>query len=111
MALTHPYGPNVRFGEGTVEGRIAQDERGDLGFGYDPVFELPDGRRMAELSRKEKNEFSHRARALADLGWALDALHAALDKTVEQRAAAKETGSGDDESTNAGASNGHAGPA
>lgn len=83
VALTHPYGPNVRFGEGTVEGRIAQDERGDLGFGYDPVFELPDGRRMAELSREEKNEFSHRARALAQLGWALDALHDALDKAVE----------------------------
>jgi XTP/dITP diphosphohydrolase len=30
------------------------------GFGYDPLFELPDGRRMAELSPDEKNELSHR---------------------------------------------------
>ncbi len=104
VALTHPYGPNVRFGEGTVEGRIAQDERGDLGFGYDPVFELPDGRRMAELSREEKNVFSHRARALAELGWALDALHNALDKAVEQSAATKETGPGNDELVDAPAS-------
>jgi XTP/dITP diphosphohydrolase len=111
VALTHPYGPNVRFGEGTVEGRIAQDERGDLGFGYDPVFELPDGRRMAELSREEKNEFSHRARALAQLGWALDALHDALDNTVGQRTAMKETGSGNDESVDAGASDEPARPA
>jgi XTP/dITP diphosphohydrolase len=74
VALSFPYGPNVRFGEGAVEGRIAMDERGDLGFGYDPVFALPDGRRMAELSRAEKNAISHRGRAVRDLAWALDAL-------------------------------------
>ncbi len=81
IALTHPYGPDVRFGEGVVEGRVAEDERGDLGFGYDPIFELADGRRMAELASDEKNRISHRARALADLGWALDALAVALERT------------------------------
>ena len=79
VALSFPYGPNVRFGEGAVEGRIATDERGESGFGYDPVFELPDGRRMAELTSDEKNAISHRGRALGDLRWALDALATSLD--------------------------------
>lgn len=79
VALSFPFGPNVRFGEGSVEGRIATDERGETGFGYDPVFELADGRRMAELTPDEKNAISHRGRALRDLGWALEALQAALD--------------------------------
>lgn len=78
VALSVPYGPTVRFGEGAVEGRIAMDERGESGFGYDPVFELPDGRRMAELTADEKNAISHRGRALRDLSWALEALAAAL---------------------------------
>ncbi len=82
VALSHPYGPDVRFGEGVVEGRIAEDERGDRGFGYDPVFELPDGRRMAELPADEKNAMSHRAWALEDLQWALEALATALDRTA-----------------------------
>ena len=79
VALSFPFGPNVRFGEGSVEGRIATDERGETGFGYDPVFELADGRRMAELTPDEKNASSQRGRALRDLGWAREALQAALD--------------------------------
>ncbi|MYF82304.1 MAG: RdgB/HAM1 family non-canonical purine NTP pyrophosphatase, partial [Chloroflexi bacterium] len=55
IALAFPYTTNVRLGEGVVEGSIAMHERGDLGFGYDPVFALPDGRRMAELDLAEKN--------------------------------------------------------
>ena len=49
--------------EGVVEGRIADAPRGESGFGYDPVFELPDGRTMAELG-EEKQELSHRALAI-----------------------------------------------
>ena len=78
VAVAYPFTTNARLGEGVVEGRIAMDERGDLGFGYDPVFELPDGRRMAELSAAEKNAISHRALALEDARWAL----AALQRTV-----------------------------
>ena len=78
VALSFPYGPNVRFGEGAVEGHIATDARGESGFGYDPIFELPDGRRMAELTSDEKNAISHRGRAVRDLAWALDALAASL---------------------------------
>lgn len=48
--------------EGTVEGQILRERRGQEGFGYDPLFYLPDFKQtMAELSIAEKNEISHRA--------------------------------------------------
>jgi XTP/dITP diphosphohydrolase len=46
--------------EGAVEGHIAYAPRGSGGFGYDPLFALPNGRRMAELTPDEKNLLSHR---------------------------------------------------
>ncbi len=59
--------------EGTWEGRIATAPRGDGGFGYDPLFELSDGRTAAELPAQEKNLLSHRGKALAELRRRLDA--------------------------------------
>ena len=54
--------------QGTCEGRIARAPRGNGGFGYDPIFWLPDvGKTMAELSSEEKNARSHRAAALRAL--------------------------------------------
>jgi XTP/dITP diphosphohydrolase len=53
--------------EGVLEGRIAQAARGGHGFGYDPVFELADGRTLAELDDAGKNAVSHRARAARGL--------------------------------------------
>jgi XTP/dITP diphosphohydrolase len=51
--------------EGVVEGYILEEPRGKGGFGYDPVFFLPQyGKTMAELSLAEKNKISHRAKAL-----------------------------------------------
>ncbi len=64
VAIAVPGAPAVAFAEGAVEGFIAEDERGKGGFGYDPLFVLPDGRRMAEISPDEKNRLSHRARAV-----------------------------------------------
>ena len=54
------------FAEGVVEGEITMKRRGDAGFGYDPLF-LPHGSSLtyAEISPDEKNQTSHRARALA----------------------------------------------
>jgi len=49
---------------GTCEGAIGQAQRGTGGFGYDPVFLLPDGRMMAELAPEQKAAISHRGRAL-----------------------------------------------
>ena len=64
-------------GEGVLEGTIAVEPRGRHGFGYDPVFTLPDGRRLAELTLEEKNLLSHRARAMAALE-----VHGAFDALV-----------------------------
>ena len=61
-----PDGREV-VGEGVLEGRILEQARGTGGFGYDPVFGLPDGRALAELSAEEKNAISHRGRAVRDL--------------------------------------------
>ncbi len=52
--------------EGVVEGRIADAARGSGGFGYDPIFEVPElGRTFGELSAEEKHHLSHRGRAAA----------------------------------------------
>ncbi|MDD5088687.1 MAG: RdgB/HAM1 family non-canonical purine NTP pyrophosphatase [bacterium] len=50
--------------EGTLQGTIGRNPRGENGFGYDPIFVLSDGRTLAELSLEEKNRISHRGRAL-----------------------------------------------
>ena len=50
--------------EGTCSGYIRPEARGTGGFGYDPYFYLSDGRSMAELTREEKHEISHRGTAL-----------------------------------------------
>lgn len=50
---------------GVIEGRIDYEEKGQNGFGYDPIFYVPEfGKTMAELSEEEKNRVSHRGRAL-----------------------------------------------
>lgn len=52
--------------EGVCEGMIALEPKGGGGFGYDPVFYLPEwGQTMAELTAEEKHQISHRGRALA----------------------------------------------
>ncbi|MDP3046507.1 MAG: non-canonical purine NTP pyrophosphatase, partial [Chloroflexota bacterium] len=63
IAIADPDGPTVLF-EGTCEGIIALEPKGEGGFGYDPVFYMPEfGCTMAELSEEVKNRVSHRARA------------------------------------------------
>lgn len=52
----------------TIEGQIGYEERGGNGFGYDPIFFLPEyGCTTAELSMEEKNKISHRGKALASM--------------------------------------------
>lgn len=54
--------------EGIVHGRIAGRLRGESGFGYDPLFEVPSlGRTFAEIGAEEKNKISHRYRALIEM--------------------------------------------
>ncbi|MCB2224582.1 MAG: RdgB/HAM1 family non-canonical purine NTP pyrophosphatase [Actinobacteria bacterium] len=65
VALACPGGVTVTV-EGVLEGSIATSERGEHGFGYDPIFEVG-GRTLAEIPETEKNRISHRARALGAL--------------------------------------------
>lgn len=62
-ALASPEG-EVQVAQGILDGRIAENPSGSKGFGYDPVFLVPQlGKTLAELSPEEKNQISHRARA------------------------------------------------
>ena len=64
IAAAFPDG-RVVTKRGTIEGIIGYEERGENGFGYDPIFFLPEyGKTTAELSPEEKNRISHRGRAL-----------------------------------------------
>ena len=56
----------IRVAQGTLEGVIAEEASGTLGFGYDPVFLIPElGKTLAQLSADHKNTISHRAKAFA----------------------------------------------
>jgi len=64
MALARPDGDVISI-RGEVEGQIAKAPAGDDGFGYDPIFFIPQfGKTMAQLSVDEKNKISHRGHAL-----------------------------------------------
>ena len=64
IAAAFPGG-EVLTARGVIEGKIGYEERGTNGFGYDPIFYLPDmSRSTAELSPEEKNAVSHRGKAL-----------------------------------------------
>jgi XTP/dITP diphosphohydrolase len=67
LALALPQGVTYTF-EGSLHGQIVLDERGQHGFGYDPIFFLPErNQTLAELSKEEKNQISHRAMAIAQM--------------------------------------------
>lgn len=57
-------GKNTIFATGVIEGYVAESPRGENGFGFDEIFELEDGRTLAEISSEEKNIISARKKAL-----------------------------------------------
>lgn len=64
IAAAFPDG-RVETRRGTIEGRIAYEPAGENGFGYDPIFYVPEfGKTTAELDPEEKNKISHRGKAL-----------------------------------------------
>lgn len=76
-AIADPTG-QVQVTQGILEGRITDEPIGDRGFGYDPVFFLPElGKTLAELTPEEKNGLSHRAKAFANMRVILKTLSAA----------------------------------
>ncbi|MCY8848039.1 XTP/dITP diphosphatase [Bacillus inaquosorum] len=73
LAVSIP-GEETKTVEGHVEGYIAEEPRGEYGFGYDPIFIVKDkDKTMAELTSDEKNKISHRADALKKLAKLLEA--------------------------------------
>ena len=67
MAVALPRG-RMEVVEGECRGRVTSAPRGKRGFGYDPIFFVPQfGKTMAELEPEEKNRISHRGRALEKL--------------------------------------------
>jgi XTP/dITP diphosphohydrolase len=68
VLVRHADDPQPLIAEGEWHGEIAHAERGEGGFGYDPLFWLPDlGKMSAELDRDQKHALSHRGKALAVL--------------------------------------------
>jgi XTP/dITP diphosphohydrolase len=68
VLVRHPGDPRPLVSEGLWHGEIARAPRGANGFGYDPLFLVPDlGKTAAELDPAQKNRLSHRGRALAKL--------------------------------------------
>lgn len=65
--LVYYDGDNIVVGEGVLNGIISTERRGENGFGFDNVFELENGKTLAELTSEEKNEVSARALAAIDL--------------------------------------------
>lgn len=81
VAVPAPGGPEIVLEtEGRVHGVITHEPRGENGFGYDPIFLLPElGRTTAELPPEEKNRLSHRAAALAKLARRIPEVRDRLD--------------------------------
>ena len=68
VALRHAQDPQPLVAVGRWPGRILEQPRGEMGFGYDPLMFIPElGRTVAELDAATKNLHSHRARAMAQL--------------------------------------------
>ncbi|MQS52891.1 XTP/dITP diphosphatase [Companilactobacillus mishanensis] len=68
LVFANPNNPEDLVVEGEVKGRIANFPEGDNGFGYDPLFYVPElGKTMAEVPMEEKNKISHRGNAIRKL--------------------------------------------
>ena len=66
-SLVYYDGVNKIIGEGVLNGFISTECRGNNGFGFDEIFELPNGLTLAELSSEEKNKISARSIAIKEL--------------------------------------------
>ncbi len=77
VAFVPRPGVQAQVVEGALDGVIAEQPAGTYGFGYDPVFVVPElGKTLAQLTSEEKNRISHRARALAKVREILQTMNA-----------------------------------
>ncbi|MDD4887138.1 MAG: RdgB/HAM1 family non-canonical purine NTP pyrophosphatase [Thiomonas sp.] len=67
VALRHAADPEPLIAQGELIGQIGLTGQGQGGFGYDPLFVLPDGRTLAQCTAQEKNRISHRGQAIRAL--------------------------------------------
>ena len=68
VLLQHPSDPSPIIAQGECDGQIIYEEKGENGFGYDPIFFIPEKNcYSAELSTEEKNKISHRGKAMAEM--------------------------------------------
>lgn len=85
IACAFPDGHTITT-RGVMEGIIAQEIRGENGFGYDPIFYLPEfGCTSAEITPEQKNEVSHRGKALRAMRKELQGLFAKPEKEPEAK--------------------------
>ena len=71
ISCIFPNGDEITA-DGKSWGKIGYERRGEGGFGYDPVFMCPNGRSFSELSAQEKDEISHRGKALREFAEKLE---------------------------------------
>ena len=85
IACAFPDGHTITT-RGVMEGIIAQEIRGENGFGYDPIFYLPEfGCTSAEITPEQKNEVSHRGKALRAMRKELEGLFTKPEKEPEAK--------------------------
>lgn len=84
LSIAVPSGPALTY-EGRCEGEITTEPKGDIGFGYDPVFYYPDfDKTFAEADMEEKNSISHRGRALAEVAAEFDNILTWLKQRMDE---------------------------
>jgi XTP/dITP diphosphohydrolase len=84
IAIAVPRGPALIY-EGICEGEIAHELKGEMGFGYDPLFYYPSmGKTFASMSIQDKNRVSHRAKAMKELKSEFDKVLIWLKQRLEE---------------------------
>ena len=74
-AIALSDGKNTICELGIIDGFVAEEVRGENGFGFDEIFELENGKTLAELTQEEKNQISARKIALEKIKQKLDNLN------------------------------------
>ncbi len=89
LSIAVPSGPALTY-EGSCEGTILEEKRGESGFGYDPLFYFEEfGKSFAECNSEEKNRVSHRGKALAEVRKEFDKVMVWLNQRLSEEKPSK----------------------